>query len=91
MLILNVHATLPLIYILSFFATLLLGILIPKKLSTETALLAAIASSLILRSVSDIWMIQNATVIESAIITMNKPKFRTSLVKFLAAMPAVST
>ncbi|KAL7032158.1 hypothetical protein ACKWTF_007240 [Chironomus riparius] len=35
-------------------------------------------------------MIQNATVIESAIITMNKPRFRTSLVKFLAAMPAIA-
>lgn len=34
---------------------------------------------------------QNATVIESAIITMNRPKFKTSLWKFLAAMPAVSS
>jgi hypothetical protein len=67
-----------------------LGILIPNKLSAESALLVAIAASLILRSISDIWMISNATIIESAIITMNKPKFRTSLVKFLAAMPAVS-
>ncbi|CAG9803715.1 unnamed protein product [Chironomus riparius] len=75
-----------------FFSQLkfLLGILVPKKFSAETALLVAIASSLILRSVSDIWMIQNATVIESAIITMNKPRFRTSLVKFLAAMPAIA-
>lgn len=68
----------------------LLGILVPRKLSAETALLAAIAASLILRSVSDIWMIQNATVIESSIITMNRPKFRTSLWKFLAAMPAIA-
>ncbi|CRK91108.1 CLUMA_CG004796, isoform A [Clunio marinus] len=68
----------------------LLGIIIPKKWSTETALLIGIAGSLILRSVSDIWMIQNATVIESSIITMNRPKFRTSLVKFLAAMPAIA-
>ena len=62
----------------------------PKTFSSETALLVAIAASLILRSVSDIWMIQNATVIESTIITMNRPKFRTALWKFLAAMPAVS-
>lgn len=81
------HVTLMLILI----KKIILGILVPKKFSAETALLVAIASSLILRSVSDIWMIQNATVIESAIITMNKPRFRTSLVKFLAAMPAVST
>lgn len=77
--------------VIKLFVLHLLGILVPKKLSAESALLVAIAASLILRSVSDIWMIQNATVIESAIITMNKPKFRTSLVKFLAAMPAVST
>jgi ATP-binding cassette, subfamily D (ALD), member 3 len=68
----------------------LIGIIIPKKWSAESGLLLAIAGSLIARSVSDIWMIQNATVIESAIITMNRPKFRTSLVKFLAMMPAVS-
>lgn len=63
----------------------------PNKWSSETALLLTIAGSLVLRSISDIWMIQNATLIESAIITMNKPKFKTSLWKFLAAMPAVSS
>lgn len=67
-----------------------LGIIIPKKWSAETGLLLGIAGSLILRSVSDIWMIQNATIIESAIITSNRPKFRSALWKFLAAMPAVS-
>lgn len=35
-----------------------LGIIVPKKWSAETALLIGIAGSLILRSVSDIWMIQ---------------------------------
>lgn len=66
-----------------------LGILIPKKWSPETGLLLAIAASLIARSISDIWMIQNATVIESTIITMNKPKFNKALFKYLCAMPAV--
>lgn len=73
-----------------FNLNFLLGIIIPKKWSAESALLIGIAASLILRSVSDIWMIQNATIIESAIITSNRPKFRTALWKFLAAMPAVS-
>jgi ATP-binding cassette subfamily D (ALD) protein 3 len=75
---------------LTHFFLAILGILVPRKLSAESALLVAIAASLILRSVSDIWMIQNATIIESSIITMNHPKFRTSLWKFLAAMPAIA-
>lgn len=47
------------------------------------------AGSLIARSISDIWMIQNATVIESCIIGMNKPQFQTALLKYLAALPMV--
>lgn len=69
-----------------FFA----GIIIPKKWSAENGLLLVIAASLIARSISDIWMIQNATAIESTIITMNKSQFHTALVKYLAALPAVS-
>lgn len=49
-----------------------------------------IAATLIGRSVSDIWMIQNATVVESTIIHMNREKFKTALLKYLAALPAVS-
>lgn len=48
-----------------------------------------IAATLIGRSVSDIWMIQNATVVESTIIHMNREKFKTALLKYLAALPAV--
>lgn len=68
----------------------LLGIIIPKAWSVENGLLAVIALSLIARSVSDIWMIQNATAIESTIITMNKQQFRSSLVKYLSALPAIA-
>uniref|UniRef100_A0A6E8VE17 ABC transporter domain-containing protein n=1 Tax=Anopheles coluzzii TaxID=1518534 RepID=A0A6E8VE17_ANOCL len=68
----------------------LLGIIIPKKWSVENGLLVVIALSLIARSVSDIWMIQNATAIESTIITMNKKQFRTALVKYLSALPAIA-
>uniref|UniRef100_A0A182T719 ABC transmembrane type-1 domain-containing protein n=1 Tax=Anopheles maculatus TaxID=74869 RepID=A0A182T719_9DIPT len=66
----------------------LTGIIIPKAWSVENGLLIVIALSLIARSVSDIWMIQNATAIESTIITMNKKQFRTALVKYLSALPA---
>lgn len=65
-------------------------IIIPRKWSAENGLLALIAAALIARSISDIWMIQNATTIESTIITMNKSQFRTALVKYLSALPAVS-
>lgn len=35
-------------------------------------------------------MIQNATVIESCIITMNKPEFKAALMKYFAALPLIS-
>ncbi|XP_037932134.1 ATP-binding cassette sub-family D member 3-like, partial [Teleopsis dalmanni] len=69
---------------------LLTAILIPGIWSVESGLLLVIAASLIGRSVSDIWMIQNATVVESTIIHMNKTKFRSALLKYLAALPMIS-
>jgi len=36
-----------------------------------------------------IWMIQNATVVESTIIHMNRTKFKSALLKYLTALPAV--
>ncbi|TMW51549.1 hypothetical protein DOY81_003380 [Sarcophaga bullata] len=68
----------------------LLPILVPGFWSIESGLLFLVAASLIGRSVSDIWMIQNATVVESTIIHMNKAGFRTSLIKYLAALPMIS-
>ena len=70
--------------------TLFLAIIVPKKWSAETGLLVLVASALVARSVSDIWMIQNATNIESAIISMNRPVFLEALLKYLSALPAVS-
>lgn len=55
----------------------------------ESGLLVLVAASLVGRSVSDIWMIQNATVVESTIIHMNKPAFQKALIKYLAALPMV--
>lgn len=76
----------------AFFKQLraLLKIIIPRKWSAENGLLVLIAAALIARSISDIWMIQNATTIESTIITMNKSQFRTALVKYLSALPAIA-
>ncbi|XP_067641245.1 ATP-binding cassette sub-family D member 3 [Eurosta solidaginis] len=68
----------------------LLPILVPHFWSVESGLLLLVAVSLIGRSVSDIWMIQNATVVESTIIHMNKDKFKTALLKYLAALPMIS-
>ncbi|KAH8273347.1 hypothetical protein KR018_005304 [Drosophila ironensis] len=68
----------------------LLPILIPGLWSVETGLLVLVAASLIGRSVSDIWMIQNATVVESTIIHMDRTKFKTALLKYLTALPAIS-
>ncbi|KAH8290069.1 hypothetical protein KR044_007029 [Drosophila immigrans] len=68
----------------------LLPILVPRFWCMETGLLMLIAATLIGRSVSDIWMIQNATVVESTIIHMNRAKFKTALLKYLAALPAIS-
>ncbi|KAH8421347.1 hypothetical protein KR009_002422 [Drosophila setifemur] len=68
----------------------LLPILIPSFWSVETGLLFLVAAALIGRSVSDIWMIQNATVVESTIIHMNRDKFKTALLKYLTALPAIS-
>jgi len=66
-----------------------IAILIPGFWSVETGLLFLVAAALIGRSVSDIWMIQNATVVESTIIHMNRTKFKSALLKYLTALPAV--
>lgn len=66
------------------------GIIIPGVWSVETSLLFLIAGSLVARSVSDIWMIQSVTMIESTIIAMERDKFKTTLMKYFAALPLVS-
>lgn len=52
-------------------------------------LLLLIAASLIARSASDIWMIQNVTMIESTIIQMDRRKFLNTLFKYCTALPLV--
>lgn len=53
-------------------------------------LLLLIAGSLVARSASDIWMIQNVTMIESTIIHMDRRKFINTLLKYCAALPLIS-
>lgn len=75
-----------------FFAQLkkLLKIIIPGWFSAETSFCVLIAASLVARSFCDIWMIQNATLVETAIVSMDKTQFRNRLLVFFAGMPLIS-
>lgn len=75
-----------------FFSRLykILKILIPGWFSTESGLLLMVALSLVLRTICDIWMIQNSTSVESSIIQRNHEKFKMYLVRFMYAMPMIS-
>ncbi|XP_018414724.1 PREDICTED: ATP-binding cassette sub-family D member 3 isoform X1 [Nanorana parkeri] len=68
----------------------ILKILVPKKISKESGYLLLIAVMLIARTYCDVWMIQNGTFIESAIIGRSKKDFRKYLINFITAMPAIS-
>ncbi|KAF4522129.1 hypothetical protein B566_EDAN012591 [Ephemera danica] len=65
-------------------------IVVPGLLSPESGFLVLVAGSLVARSLCDLWMIHNGTMIESAIIGMDKAKFRQRLFSFFAAMPVIS-
>ncbi|KAK3911791.1 ATP-binding cassette sub-family D member 3 [Frankliniella fusca] len=75
-----------------FFAQLkkLLKIIIPGWFSAETSFCVLVAASLVARSFCDIWMIQNATLVETAIVSMDKARFRNRLLVFFAGMPLIS-
>lgn len=68
----------------------LLKIGVPGWLSPEAGFMALVAITLGARTCCDIWMIQNATLIENAIVTMDKGGFRMHLFKFFAAMPFIA-
>lgn len=59
-------------------------------MTSELGCLLLIAGSLIARSYSDIWMIQTATIVETAIISRNKDLFKKTLLHFFIGMPVVS-
>lgn len=68
----------------------ILKIIIPGILTPECAYLIMVAGTLIGRTLCDIWMIQNGTIIERAIITRDVSLFRKSLEAFIFAMPMIS-
>ncbi|XP_069497312.1 ATP-binding cassette sub-family D member 3 isoform X2 [Ambystoma mexicanum] len=75
-----------------FFARIgrILKILVPKTFCKETGYLTLIAVMLIARTYCDVWMIQNGTMIESAIIGRSRKDFTRYLFNFIAAMPVIS-
>ncbi|MEE6495718.1 hypothetical protein FKM82_002123, partial [Ascaphus truei] len=68
----------------------IIRILVPRTFCKESGYLAFIAVMLIARTYCDVWMIQNGTFIESAIIGRSRKEFRRYLLNFIAAMPVIS-
>ncbi|KAI5712058.1 hypothetical protein M8J76_006311 [Diaphorina citri] len=68
----------------------ILKIIVPGVTSAEFGFLVLVAMSLVARSLSDIWMIQNGTMVETAIVNMDKDLFKKRLLYFFAGMPIIS-
>ncbi|XP_003742604.1 ATP-binding cassette sub-family D member 3 [Galendromus occidentalis] len=68
----------------------LFRIVCPGILSAEFGYMAMVALTLVGRTSCDIWMINNGTVIERAIISRNFTLFRQKLFEFILAMPTLS-
>ncbi|CAG9817500.1 unnamed protein product [Phaedon cochleariae] len=68
----------------------LIKIAVPGWTSGESGLFILIALSLISRSICDLWLIDNGTKIESAIIAMDKKLFLKRLLNYFMAIPVVS-
>ncbi|KAL7647939.1 UNVERIFIED_CONTAM: hypothetical protein RMT77_001555 [Armadillidium vulgare] len=68
----------------------ILKVIIPGFYTPETFYLFMVAFFLVSRSLCDIYMINNGTLIESAIITGNLKGFRRYLGNFFLAMPTIS-
>ncbi|CAL8294526.1 unnamed protein product [Lota lota] len=65
-------------------------IMTPRFLCMETGYLVLIAVMLVTRTYCDVWMIQNGTMIESAIISRSAKDFKTCLMGFLKFIPAIA-
>nr|XP_056723641.1 ATP-binding cassette sub-family D member 3 isoform X2 [Euleptes europaea] len=68
----------------------ILKIMVPRTFCKETGYLILIALTLILRTYCDIWMIQNGTVIESAIVSRDISLFKKFMIKFIVSIPLIS-
>ncbi|XP_041126923.1 ATP-binding cassette sub-family D member 3 [Polyodon spathula] len=75
-----------------FFARIwrIVKIMVPRTCCKESGYLLLIAVMLVARTYCDVWMIQNGTLIESAIIGRTTKDFKTYLFNFIAAMPLIS-
>lgn len=68
----------------------LVKIIVPGLFSPESGYLLLVAATLVTRTFCDIWMIQNGTYIESAIIGRDMSLFKERLFKFIYAMPGIA-
>ncbi|KAG7457166.1 hypothetical protein MATL_G00243660 [Megalops atlanticus] len=75
-----------------FFARIcrIMRIMVPRVFCKETGYLILIAAMLVARTYCDVWMIQNGTMIESAIIGRSTKDFRKFLFSFIKAMPFIA-
>ncbi|XP_051910226.1 ATP-binding cassette sub-family D member 3a isoform X2 [Hippocampus zosterae] len=75
-----------------FFLRILriLRIMVPQIFCMETGYLILIAVMLVARTYCDVWMIQNGTMIESAIIGRSTKDFKTFLLSFIRFMPVIA-
>lgn len=55
----------------------------------EYAYAAGVAITLTLRTICDLWMMKNGTLIEASIITKDSHKLRFNIVSFILAMPTL--
>ncbi|XP_023276307.1 ATP-binding cassette sub-family D member 3 isoform X1 [Seriola lalandi dorsalis] len=75
-----------------FFLRILriLRIMVPQLFCKETGYLILIAAMLVARTYCDVWMIQNGTMIESAIIGRSTKDFKIYLFSFIKFMPLIA-
>ncbi|KAL7874387.1 hypothetical protein SRHO_G00053570 [Serrasalmus rhombeus] len=68
----------------------ILKIMVPRLFCKETWYLMLIAMMLVARTYCDVWMIQNGTMIESAIIGRSTKDFKKYLFSFMRLMPFIA-
>nr|XP_046226762.1 ATP-binding cassette sub-family D member 3 isoform X2 [Scatophagus argus] len=68
----------------------IMQIMVPRFFCMETGYLIFIATMLVARTYCDVWMIQNGTLIESAIIGRSTKDFKTFLFSFIKFMPLIA-
>uniref|UniRef100_A0A8C1DZ70 ATP-binding cassette, sub-family D (ALD), member 3a n=2 Tax=Cyprinus carpio TaxID=7962 RepID=A0A8C1DZ70_CYPCA len=68
----------------------IIRIMVPRFFCKETWYLLLIAVMLVTRTYCDVWMIQNGTLIESAIIGRSTKGFKKYLFNFITAMPVIA-